>query len=622
MSNQILNLELKYGEKTIDIRLAARCRNNIRSCNRWTLPKEIQQEGSLNISCADDNEIDSETPLQIYVGNDSDLPWLLLLEETPYEIQVKSDLMEECVFPYLRNNNDDSLSVEQSILKTRDSGSYFYNLNFKSYVGKGFFDFEIEDKKISIPFEVRSKKLEYRADYMSMMSEISSFTSALLLKSNAPLFMGYDFSHFSSSTRYEDFLVLDHIMQEHRLPSVYEYLRKNLYDQLITIEEVVPSSLAYNVSPASIINSISANNLMKSDNGTIAGKYSITELNAYGSYETIDTPENRLIKDFLMALYDLSSSLMESQSSEQSAYVNSRLKKIIMLLEEYLSDAWLSEVGDLRYIPFNSTILQKRQGYSDMFEMYLLMGIGLKFRFEDTSDLIEGHNKKLHRVYEYWCFLKLFDTVKNLSSNKPDYELEKEDDTWGMTIKSNKSEFFYTAKNKVTLRIELHYNKEFKRPGRKPFQSYSLKMRPDYTLAIYPDSSADESCFIIHFDAKYKQDKTKLDEGDDPDSSETSYRKDDIYRMHTYRDGLLRSWGSFILYPGEEYEIFERYEYFGSANKEKGLLPSVGAVPLVPGDRMNIELSSLLESIFEDIAVLSDHVFDGEFVVGEYFYEK
>ena len=37
--------------------------------------------------------------------------------------------------------------------------------NFKGYVGKGHFDVIINGSEISIPFEVRSKKIDYLKDY-------------------------------------------------------------------------------------------------------------------------------------------------------------------------------------------------------------------------------------------------------------------------------------------------------------------------------------------------------------------------------------------------------------------------------------------------------------------------
>jgi len=548
-----------------------------------------------------------------------------LLEETDYEIKVKSDLSEGDIFPYLLETGD-SLSVKSSFLKNDTPGSKFYNLRFRSYVGKGLFDFIIEKKKVSIPFEVRSKKIDYRSHYVSMLKEISEFAAALLLKSTASLHQSYDSSNDTSSIRYEDFLVLEYIMADDRFPSAYEYLRKNLHSNTVAIEERTPISLVRSFNPTSIIESIRPDNIIECDDGMIDGKYSFLELEGYNNYETIDTPENRFVKDFLLSLFDLSTILLQN-ISEQSDYVKDRLKAIKMQLEEYLMDGWLSEVGDLQYIPYYSTILQKRNGYAEVFEYYLILGTGLKLSLGGAEDLFEGHNKKLYRVYEYWCYLKLFDSLKSLSIEKPEFSLPDTKEDWETTIKTNDSKLFRIPIEDTFLRVELYYNKEYNNK-KALFKSYSLTMKPDYSLIISPENSPDQSKFIVHFDAKYKADKrynnNEADEKDDNDEEEfskKSYWEEDIYKMHTYRDALLKSWGSYILYPGSEYEVFKRYD-FPDARKKTTSLPSVGAVPLVPGRKENIELMKHLVSIFLDIYELSKHVYDGEFFADDFFGRK
>lgn len=619
-ANQVLSMVLRQGCKTVKLKIAAVSGENIcETADPASLPEYIDLDSSISICCVQDKGIDGETPIQVYAGNDSNLPKILLLEETEYEIMTESDLPADCLFPYLKNNGG-SLSVKASILKNDSPEHQFYNLYFRSYVGKGFFDFIADGQTISIPFEVRSKKIEYRSHYGLMLREISEFAASLLLRSAAPLYQSYDFSNIASSIKYEDFLILEYIMKGERFPSAYEYLRKNMHSEITAVEERTPLPLVKNFNPVSIIDSIRPGNVTECSKGIIGGKFAFFELGGYSSCETIDTPENRLVKDFLLCLYDLSSMLLHSKLSEKSSYVNERLKAISMQLEEYLTDSWISEVGDLRHIPFNSAVLQKRSGYADIFELYLILGTGLKLRQKDAEDLFRGHNKELSLVYEYWCYLKLFDSLKSLSVNKPEYDLAYTDGEWGMTIKSNESKLFLIPAGGTIMHVELYYNREYSKRREKPFQSYSLKMRPDYSLVICPENSRDHSNFIVHFDAKYKADRDAGGMGDE-ELPGKSYRREDIYRMHTYRDALLRSWGSYILYPGNKYDVFEKYEAIDTEMGSRSL-PSIGAVPLVPGDKKNERLKDHLLSVFRSIAELSEHVFDGEFFVGGSFGER
>ena len=110
----------------------------------------------------------------------------------------------------------------------------------------------------------------------------------------------------------------------------------------------------------------------------------------------------------------------------------------------------------------------------------------------------------------------------------------------------------------LEISIDLMYNKTFKKDS--DYYSYSVKLRPDYTLKI----NFSEKTFLIHFDAKYKLDIKSED-----------YKNQDVVKMHSYKDAIEDTIAAYVLYPGREKEIF--YE-------REGALESVGAFPLNPRD--------------------------------------
>ena len=110
----------------------------------------------------------------------------------------------------------------------------------------------------------------------------------------------------------------------------------------------------------------------------------------------------------------------------------------------------------------------------------------------------------------------------------------------------------------LEISIDLMYNKTFKKDS--DYYSYSVKLRPDYTLKI----NFAEKTFLIHFDAKYKLDIKSED-----------YKNQDVVKMHSYKDAIEDTIAAYVLYPGREKEIF--YE-------REGALESVGAFPLNPRD--------------------------------------
>ena len=149
--------------------------------------------------------------------------------------------------------------------------------------------------------------------------------------------------------------------------------------------------------------------------------------------------------------------------------------------------------------------------------------------------------------------------------------------------------------------VTLHYNKTFNQ-NVKGFRSYSIEFRPDFTLVIRTDS-APGNRFIINFDAKYK---AKPDDGFDPDQDVHDMDPDcwelDIYKMHTYRDALLHSFGSYILYPGRRGVMYPKPLRDEDWNRRDSfIIPSVGAVPLIPGETRDDDLDEVLRSVLFEI---------------------
>ncbi|WP_216080505.1 nuclease domain-containing protein, partial [Shigella flexneri] len=109
----------------------------------------------------------------------------------------------------------------------------------------------------------------------------------------------------------------------------------------------------------------------------------------------------------------------------------------------------------------------------------------------------------------------------------------------------------------------------------------------------------------LHFDAKYRlqlEQKDDLFESADEFESESSpgedleelrrvHRQEDLFKMHTYRVGILGSRGAYVLFPGDRAggvdrppkpNFFVRHpSAFGGGSAHR--LPSVGAFALSPG---------------------------------------
>lgn len=259
-------------------------------------------------------------------------------------------------------------------------------------------------------------------------------------------------------------------------------------------------------------------------------------------------------------------------------------------IEYYLSNKLFNHISSMDYVPYNSQVLQKKEGYREIFQFFLMLEFSFRLSWNDLNNQFKGFEKKLSVLYEYWCYFKLLKVLNDLSVKKISFEdvFEINKDNWSISIKkgvkSRKSFKFFFFDHEIN--VELFYNLRFSEESK--YRSYSLAFRPDYTLLV----RIGENINYIHFDAKYrsgleianfynvvgKSDKELDDEINERDSLEEKdyiFKDGDIYKMHTYKDSILKTEGPYVLYPGNKTK-----QFFESDD----IIPSVGAFSLTPGN--------------------------------------
>ena len=168
------------------------------------------------------------------------------------------------------------------------------------------------------------------------------------------------------------------------------------------------------------------------------------------------------------------------------------------------------------------------------------------------------------------------------------------------------------------------YNRHFDvTPGRQQGGSWTRKMHPDYTLTFWPVgltaelAEAQELLVHVHFDAKYRvEDVDRLfgdrdrDDADEEDAtSPGNYKRQDLLKMHAYRDAIKRSEGAYVLYPGDQICRDEQYDPAKSGpgrwpNTMWGfheILPGLGAFAIAPDDAGSPQGMDQLERFLEEV---------------------
>lgn len=400
-----------------------------------------------------------------------------------------------------------------------------------------------------------------------------------------------------SDLQYHVFLMLHHAFStEDKLTNAFRNFRLIEMNPSRSMQSSVRyehPSLADDVSPDMIPEILSGSTGLCAYRGTgnrLARKLS----NQNGAYipdavmceETVDSydnAENRFIKFFLSWCIDTLSQF-QALFLKEKTFLNYELlaenERHIKQLSVIMRSSFLRHVGALTSIPTNSTVLTRRDGYRQLFHLYL----GIKSLPErDTLDLKELiENKSLDVLYENFCYFRICDIAASIydqSLNKKKFRIQA---TPYAKLLEKKTNYNYFEFDRTALypRIRIHYNKNYTK------ESYSKPYDPDISIEIF--NADDELTAIYIFDAKFKIRFREITEDtEDAADARKTFKFDDISKMHTYRDAITRAKGAFILYPGTE----EQPKIFleeGSRDHPE-LLIGVGAFPFRPDAPGDIE---------------------------------
>jgi predicted component of viral defense system (DUF524 family) len=410
-------------------------------------------------------------------------------------------------------------------------------------------------------------------------------------------------------------------MAERNLPLALDEIRRSFHSRLEQRQTMQDINSIEEPDITSFIQEFDQSSLIRG--GPFAGifrGYSPREFPSVETHETTDTPENRYVKSFIEELRLIAHRLaIMLTHNGRRASLREVEEWIFMLDDELSSGAW-RPVGSFRAFPSNSQVLQKRRGYRDIlkFDLSLRMSLELPWkRAESLADGLIGDIRPVNELYEYWCFFLLRRTLAELAESELPSDGSMIDISEGglqvrlLRGRRSRVSYLYRRDGDRSLRINLFYNRAFPRPthGLASWHgSYTARFDPDYSIELVVDGDHQRQRHWLHFDAKYRLEPSEIEslfteaDGEDqepPSGDATDYeleitrvhRRDDLFKMHTYRDGILGSRGAYILFPGDgtgprfdgrQKSMFVRHPS-AFAGKPEYLFPSVGAFDLCPG---------------------------------------
>lgn len=532
---------------------------------------------------------------------------LRLIETKRYIIKIEAEDKDEIGLPFFQNEGNRFLKFD----KDRDSVSF----QFINYLGRSKIVFPCGNGTKTLQFEVIPDKMDYEEDYIRLTEALAQVCSGLLLEYSGVTSNVYKQTEEHPNTLLEQFVFLRQFCYSQNLFALFESIKRNPDRLLVREDEFKPlgcgkpsgkyytNPFSYSKSWGIVKNSKSGNDMFMPQMVAVTKKH-----------DSVDTPANRFIKfafeKFNVVCMELIEALNSADLVKQSACCN-EAKAIHSMLEKILRDSFFDEVGSLDIMPQNNQVLQKREGYSQIFSAYAMIDLALQLDWRGKDHVYEGESKNVALLYEYWLFFELYKIIRSIDGCEPVSMKENPflliDDGITISLEQGKKSCQAFEIKRYQMKINLYYNRTF---SKTEFQttryegSYSRPFRPDYTIAIYPDiydkgryngeeeAIKNGSVSYIHFDAKYRiTDLTTLI-GKSADSLEeeliddktgsviNTYKRGDLLKMHTYNDAIRRTIGSYVLYPGADDASKKKCTSFRLYDE---ILPGVGAFAVRPG---------------------------------------
>lgn len=330
---------------------------------------------------------------------------------------------------------------------------------------------------------------------------------------------------------------------------------------------------------------------------------------------THNTRENRFVK---FALDRISKRLSSIVGTIKARNENAKKQEKVADTEIAELDGYVSSLRRLGNSPLlrglrgeplrsESMVLQKRNGYAQVYRYWLLLQKGI--------ELFEGANaigvRPIWELYELWCFLKLRQMtadILGLHFENPE-EIQENPMPMIQPFEDNKQEHTVEYNCADGSKVRLHYQHTYSRKTG-DVHTATTENRPDIVLTVVrPDGF--ELTYL--FDAKYrllddnnlnKEDRDELVAANGADSPPP----DALNQMHRYRDAIYYGSdqqthsakeiiGGYILFPGRGNDESVRNRFFYRSIETV----NIGAFPLLPDASDPKNEGSLLFEFLEKI---------------------
>jgi predicted component of viral defense system (DUF524 family) len=487
---------------------------------------------------------------------------------------------------------------------------------------------EVDGAKAAVAsalLDVRSLKLDYRTEYRGMLRRVSKEMADLVADARSSAKAGFR-SSFDDRTDASWLQIQLELLRETLDSTDFSAALQRIlsfpHERLTTTRDSISTDRPILWTPSAVQQLVTGNPRREVPAShplrTQLGLESVAErVLAPRKSRDLDTPENRFVKFALgefRAFLTHAQHVFDSNSGWGASVALSR--RLAATVEDWLGRSLFREVGEMRFAPLGSPVLQRKAGYREVLRWWLRFRTAAELSWQGGEELFHAGQRDVASLYEYWLFFELLGWFcqKCRGGNRPAVEeliegLEEGSPNLRLRKRMELGPFSGTfAGQSRRLNARFAYNRRFDvTQDRHVGGSWTRRLHPDYTLTFWPEELTEpeaerqELLVHVHFDAKYRVEDIEglfgAEGADDADDEvEGNYKRQDLLKMHAYRDAIKRSQGAYVIYPGRA----------NAAVKLKGfheILPGLGAFGVAPDENGVAQGLDSLEKFLDEVLV-------------------
>jgi uncharacterized protein len=514
----------------------------------------------------------------------------LFFEQTPYQIKIRWS--EKVGLPDLTFFSE-SPQLNKAIEKEEGLPLLSGYINFDNEVG--FSDFQVRSGTkmlLDATIEVFPSKMDYKTDYQSIMSDITSEIYSLAFDFLKKTYRQYNIGNNHSASLVEFYALIRKFYQN--FIRALDLIIRLPNHQLAPTHQVLPGYRYGHIDSQTI-------SWLRSHPNNVeikGGKYKVSRYLALQKPVTYDTRENRFTKAIIfrtlnhLKQFDQACSVLGKDASAPLL----ETKKMESGLKRRLNSPLFFQISsDPTPITF-SMIFSMAPGYRELYKYYRLLSKGLSIQGMSFNLSL----KDISQLYEYWCFIRLNKILREkYRLVSPDFIRVSQDGLVFTIDKGKSSRIVYKNPNKDGEVITLTYNQSFPREATK-----TIPQKPDNVLTLDKTIPGQSGEYSYVFDAKYKIDMA-LEGTLYHDAYQTpGPTEEDINTMHRYRDAIIgqsgpgmtmeerKMFGAYILFPYSNVKEYMNHPFYKSIKEV-----NIGGLPFLPNQTSMVEemLTTLIE---------------------------